>query len=166
MILLLFVSLLLGFSISQAQTEEKRNTQTNITWYELGEAQKLAMENDKKVLVFAEASWCSFCKKMKREVFPDTNIKAETSKHFYPVKIDIESEEKVTFNGNEMTQRQFSKHMNVSATPTFFFLEGDGSIIGTKPGYVKKDVYQTLLTYVGTEAYNQIEFEEYLNQKE
>lgn len=165
LILLIAGLVLFGIMTAVGQNTGIKNSQTGIVWYELDDAQKLARENDKKVLIFAEASWCSFCKKMKRDVFPEPDIQKATSTYFYPVKIDIESDKLLKYNGQEMTQMQFSRQMQVTATPTFFFINAEGSIIGTQPGFIPRDVYKLLLTYVGTDAYNEVGFKEYLENR-
>lgn len=137
---------------------------TGINWYELGEAQTWAKENNKKVLIFAEASWCHNCKKMKQEVFPREDIRQTMETYYYPVKIDVESEEMLSFNGKQMSQMAFSRQMRVTGTPTFFFIDQEGSVLGAQPGFMPKDIYETLLTYVGTDAYEEVDFEEYSKQ--
>jgi thioredoxin-related protein len=63
-----------------------------------------------------------------------------------------------------MTQQDFSRQMRVSGTPTFFFIDKEGSVLGAQPGFIPKDTYELLLTYVGTDVQNEINFKEYLNQ--
>lgn len=156
-IILLLAAFLLSGSITATAQD------TGISWYELAEAQELAKENGKKVLVFAEASWCHNCKRMKRDVFPHEDIQQAMSKYYYPVKIDVESDKLLIFNGEEMTQMQFARQMRVTGTPTFFFIDQEGSVIGSQPGLIPQDVYKSLLTYVGKDLYNDIKFKAYLD---
>jgi len=159
------IALLLGHtSIGMIPAPKKQEKKDGVTWYSLHKAQQLAKENDKKVLVFAEASWCPYCKQMKREVFPKMDIQGTMKKYYYPVKVDIESQETVKYNGREMTKAQFSQRMQVSATPTFIFMDKSGSVIGTQPGYLNHDVYKALLTYIGTDAFRNIGFKKYLKR--
>lgn len=137
---------------------------TGVDWYELEEAQVLAKENDKKVLIYAEASWCSYCKKMEQQVLSESDVQEMMAKYFYPVRVDIESDKKLRFNEKEMTQQEFARQMRVTGTPTFFFIDREGSVLGAQPGFIPKDIYQSLLTYLGTDAYDEIGFEEYVNQ--
>lgn len=150
--------LLLSITLSGVAQE------ADISWYELEEAQALAKENNKKVLIFAEASWCHNCKRMKREVFPQADIQQAMATYYYPVKIDVESDKLLMFNGEEMTQMEFSRQMRVTGTPTFFFIDAGGDVIGAQPGFLPRDVYKSLLAYVGKDLYNEIKFEAYLDQ--
>ena len=100
--------------------------QQDIKWKSLSKAQELAKENDKKVMLFAEAKWYGYCKKMYSEVFPEKTVQDSLHKYFYPVKVDIESDQEVIFNGRSLTQRQLARQFRVSSTPTFIFLDQDG----------------------------------------
>jgi thioredoxin-related protein len=148
-----------------AQSTSGAQFKEGITWYKFEEAQKLAKKSNKKVLVFAEASWCTYCKRMKSEVFPKPDVQEAMTSYFYPVKIDIESERKLIFQNSKMTERQFSRKMRVSATPTFIFLDKNSSILGTQPGFLKHEIYRTLLTYIGTDAYQDQKFKTYLKEQ-
>jgi len=164
-ILFLAISLLFGtMATSPTGTTQKPEKKGGLTWYTLKKAQQLAKKNNKKVLIFAEASWCPYCKKMKREVFPKTDIQNTMEKFYYPVKIDIESEKTVAYKGKKMTKKQFSREMRVSATPTFIFMRPSGSVIGTQPGFIEQHVYKALLTYIGTDSFKDVGFKKYMKR--
>jgi len=135
-----------------------------INWYSMDEAQQLARKNGKKVLVYAEASWCPYCKRMEQEVLSKADIQNTMREYFYPVRIDIESSRQLTYNGRQMTQQEFSRKMRLSGTPTFFFINSEGSVLGAQPGFIPKDIYKSLLTCIGKNLQNQMKFKEYLNQ--
>ena len=152
----LFLISITVISVSQAQDRPDM-----FDWKPLGEAIKLAAENDKKVLVYANARWCTYCKKMEKEVFTQEAIKEKTKQHFYSVWMDIESDEKLTFRGQEMTQIQFSRAMRVTGTPTFIFFDSEGEIIAGQPGFIPEDMYLQILEFVGSDAYQEQSFGEF-----
>lgn len=153
-----FIFLLVPFVISAfIWTDVSRD----ITWYPMKEAQQLAAQNGKKVLIFAEAEWCTYCKKMYKDVFPKQSVQDSLKKYYYPVRVDIESNEKIVFNDRETTGRQFAREHRVRGTPTTFFVEGDGTILGIQPGFIPAKTFEMLLSYVGSDAYGKVEFEEY-----
>lgn len=130
-------------------------------WREMGEAMKLAAENDKKVLVYANAVWCTYCKKMEKEIFSQEIVQNATNEDFYSVWIDIESEEELNFRGEKMSQIQFARIMRVTGTPTFIFFDSDGEIIAGQPGFIPQDLYLQILEFVGSDAYVDQSFGEF-----
>ena len=136
--------------------------QQDIKWKSLSKAQELAEENDKKVMLFAEAKWCGYCKKMYSEVFPEETVQDSLHKYFYPVKVDIESDQEVIFNGRSLTQRQLARQFRVSSTPTFIFLDQDGGTIGRQPGFLPKNIFDKLVAFVGADLTGKQSFKQYL----
>lgn len=133
----------------------------DITWYSFQKAQQLAGENDKKVLVYAEAVWCTYCKKMEKEVFPRQKVIDTIAEYYYPVRVDIESDKELVFNDQTMTGSQFAQKYRVSGTPTFFFIDKKGEILGAQPGFIPHDVFTELLAFVGSDAHKRVSFDDY-----
>jgi thioredoxin-related protein len=125
------------------------------------EARELAQQDGKKVLIYANAVWCTYCKKQEKEVFSQQNVQELTNEHFYTVWLDIESEEKLIFRGEEVSQRDFARAMRITGTPTFIFLDSEGEIIAGQPGFIPEDLYLQILRFVGTNAYLDQSFEEF-----
>jgi thioredoxin-related protein len=136
-----------------AQTESY-----GITWLSLEEAIESAKNDPKKVMLFMEAEWCTLCKKMKKEVFPDSEIQTMINNNFYAVRIDIESNESIIYEDKKWTKKELSKDFGLYATPTFIFLDSDESMIGNKPGYMDREEFMDLLTFVANEEYIESEF--------
>jgi thioredoxin-related protein len=125
------------------------------------EARELAQQEGKKVLIYANAVWCTYCKKQEKEVFSQQNVQDLTNEHFYTVWLDIESEEKLIFRGEEVSQREFARAMRITGTPTFIFLDSKGEIIAGQPGFIPEDLYLQILRFVSTDAYLDQSFEEF-----
>lgn len=138
--------------------------QQNIVWYPLQKAQILAQKNDKKVLIYAGASWCEYCKKMDQQVFLDPRVIDSLNTYFYGVRLNIGSKRTIIFNGKKTTPFKFARKHGVRATPTFFFLTSNGKIIAAQPGYIPADVFSHLLGYIGSNMYEKINFGAYLNK--
>lgn len=150
-----------GFLWINPPASSSKDITDKISWYKMEEAQKLASSGDKKVLIYAGASWCGYCKKMEEEVFTRKDVRQIMSEFYYPVRIDIESDNIIKFNGKEITEQEFSTAMQISATPTFLFIEGNGTILGNQPGYMPADIFKALLSYVGSGAYSKMGFDVY-----
>lgn len=156
-----FVILFLIFFLSATAT-----TAQSIDWLTLEEAQSKASKNGKKVLLFSEADWCSYCAKMYKEVFPQQSVVDSLQKYFYPVRIDIESEGRVQFNNQNYTEKSLARKLRAIRTPTTIFIDSEGSVIGTQPGFLPANIFDKLLAFVGNELYNNITFEEYITNQE
>lgn len=147
--------------ISTAVLAQSQSIPAVFEWHEMGKAQELAAENDKKVLVYANARWCTYCKKMEKEVFTKEQVQQKTNDHFYTVWIDIESQDSLSFRGQRLTQRQFAQVMRISGTPTFIFFDEEGEIIAGQPGFIPEDLYVQILDFVGSDAYLEQSFGEF-----
>lgn len=157
-----FVLLLCGTGLPDSA--HTANAQTGPNWLSLDEGQVLA-SNDKKVLfIFVEAEWCAFCKQMKKEVFPDNDVSSLLERRFATVSIDLDSKHAIVFNGKDYTERSFAQAMDVIATPTMIFADEAGQILGETSGFYDEDRFLLLLSYLDSEQFQEMSFEEFENQ--
>jgi len=120
-----------------------------------------AKESGKKVLIDVYAEWCPYCEKMHTEVYTETDVIKAVNEHFYLVKINIESQNEVNFLGNRMTESEFAKMLKSSSLPSTYFMNSSGELLGMQPGLLPADVFEDLLTFVGSDSYESLSFEEY-----
>ncbi|NGP87714.1 thioredoxin family protein [Fodinibius halophilus] len=137
----------------------------SLDWIALGEAQEKAAQTGKKVFIFAEAEWCGYCKKMKKQVFPQPEVQENIKKYFHPVKVDIESNEKIKFDDQMVSQRNFAQKFRIQSTPTMIFIDSDGKILGTQPGFMRAEIFDKLLSYIGAEYYKEMGIKAYLKEQ-
>lgn len=131
----------------------------------LEKALKLAPAEEKKILVDVFATWCPYCKRMHSEVYPSESVQQAISDYFLWVKIDVESDEMVNYHGEEMTQAEFASALENQNVPTTYFLNSEGAILGTQPGYLEEKVFVNLLNFVGSDAYLDQSFKDYTGEK-
>lgn len=136
----------------------------SIDWISLSEAQNLAAEQNKKVLVFAEAEWCGYCRKMHKDVFPEQAVQDSLSKYFYPVRLDIESDKKIVFNEEEFTEESLSEEWRIFQVPTLIFLDSEGGVIGIQPGFLPSHIFDKLLAFVGDDLAETTTIEKYFEE--
>jgi thioredoxin-related protein len=126
--------------------------------------EKASMEN-KKILVDVYAAWCPYCQRMHSDVYTSEEVLKAISDYFIWVQINVESDKKVTYHGTEMTEAEFARALDNKNVPTTYFLNDEGAIIGVQPGYLDDDVFANLLNFVGSDAYLNTSFEEYVNRR-
>jgi thioredoxin-related protein len=134
-------------------------------WMKLEEAQEAAETDGKNIMVFVEAEWCGFCRQMENNVFPQAEIQKIIDEKYHPVTIDLDSRELVRFNGDEMTEREFARTMNVSVTPTFLFINPEGEVLAHQVGYNPADRFEALLLFIYSDQFGEISFEEYIQMR-
>lgn len=132
----------------------------------LEQALKLAPEQGKKILVDVFATWCPYCQRMHDEVYPSESVQQAISDHFIWVMIDVDSDNMVNYHGEQMTEAEFANALSNKNVPTVYFLDDEGAILGTQPGYLKEDVFANLLNFVGSDAYLNQSFHEYTRSDE
>jgi thioredoxin-related protein len=153
-ILFLIANISLSGDVWSQQRNADKESQ-NIDWLEFEKALSMAEDDSMKVMLFMEADWCTLCKKMKKEVFPNPEIQATLKEKFHSVRINIESEDTIVFRGVEQSKKELSKDFGLYATPTFIFLSSDKSVIGNKPGYMDKNEFLELLQFVANGDYKE-----------
>ena len=132
-------------------------------WVILEEAQRKAAESQKKLLIFGYAEWCTYCLKMRKESLSDSTVRDAINRYFIPVQLDGESADSVVFNGTQYTKNQFARGLRLQSFPTHYFVDEEGGVIGAQPGYIAADIYARLLHYVGSNAYQRITFDQYID---
>lgn len=130
----------------------------------MAQALELAAESDKKILIDVYAAWCPYCQRMHSNVYKDDEVLTAIGDHFVWVKINVESDNKVNFNGTEMTEAQFARALDNENVPTTYFMDRQGAIIGAQPGFIEADMFATLLNFVGSDAYLSQTFQEFQNR--
>ena len=92
-VLILLVSLLCsGYSTAE-----------EVKWYDWNEAQMLAEELNKPIMVFVHASWCHICQRMDTKVFTDAEVASFLNNKYIPVKLDAEFSGELLKDGNPYT---------------------------------------------------------------
>ncbi len=101
---------------------------------------------------------------MHSDVYPSEPVQRAISEYFIWVKIDVESTEMVNYHGNEMTQAEFARALENENVPTTYFLNDEGAIVGVQPGFLSEEVFTNLLNFVGSDAYLNQSFSEYMGE--
>ena len=85
----------------------------------------LAKKENKSIFLEISASWCGYCKRMRANVYTDTEVAQYYNSTFINISVDAEKGE-----GIELAKKYGVKHY-----PTFIFINSDGSLTKKTSGY-------------------------------
>lgn len=131
-VIALFIVIFAYFSFSQIVPQEIENAPD---WLSIEEAMEMASEDDRLVMIDIFEVGCQFCRQMDRETYPSPSVRSVLDRAYHPVKINGNSESKMTFLGEEMAMREFSARMGVTAYPFTVIMDAEGNVIDRRRGY-------------------------------
>lgn len=108
-----------------------------------------AKANKRYVLVDVYTDWCGWCKRMDKDVYARDDVSAYLDKHFVSVKLNAESNQAMSYQGEARTARGVASGFRVNSYPTTIFLTPHGEHLTNVPGYVPADRFLLLLRYIG-----------------
>jgi thioredoxin-related protein len=114
-------------------------------WKTLEAAQQEARETDKLILVDVYEVGCKYCRAMEREVYPDSTVRAVLDAGYIPAKVDGNSAEMITFNGEEVMSREWAQSYGVYVFPGTLIIDAEGNLIRSKTGFMNVDELRRFL---------------------
>jgi thioredoxin-related protein len=133
-------------------------------WKTFDQAQAIAKETGRPIMITFYADWCRYCRQMDREALSDQRVLTVLKKDFVAVRIDIESSEKLTFRGKQFTHRQFAYMLRATSLPTTAFLTADAEPITYLPGMLDASLLTGVLQFISTGAYKSETLETFLGK--
>lgn len=124
---------------------------TSINWVTIEEAEQLTKENPRKIFVDVYTDWCGWCKKMDKSTFADPDVVEYVNKHFYAVKLDAESDQKINLKGMDTTGRQLAASFKVTGYPTIVFIDENFHKVTPVPGYRQAKEFKDILMQINGE---------------
>jgi len=113
-----------------------------MTWEEAVEKSKV---EQRKIFVDVYTDWCTWCKKMDETTLKDPNIAYYLNEYFYPVKLNAQRKEDISFQGQtyEYIENGANSYHEFAylilngqlSYPTIVFLEQDFELIQSIPGF-------------------------------
>ena len=145
----------------------KKNDSTE--WISLDEAQKQLNLAKKPVLIDLYTDWCGWCKVMDKQTYANKNVAGYLKEHFYSVKVNAESQKKITWMDKQFTfnpqykTNEFAIYLTGGqlSYPTTVIIPTDGSGPQAIPGFLKPADFEIILKYFGEGKYGKVPFNEY-----
>ncbi|MFT5115716.1 MAG: thioredoxin-related protein [Parasphingorhabdus sp.] len=113
------------------------------------QARKASIENQQPLLLYFGRFGCPTCARVNHESFTDQRVVAQLKKNYVLAYVDSESGRRLRLSsGERITEMGLAIRYQIKGTPTFFFLEPDGTVILSIPGYVSADQFLGLDLFV------------------
>ena len=123
--------------VSPVVSDETYTYIAGLNWYnDYEEGQRVALEQDKPMLVYFWATWCEFCEKMETEVYPDPRVNKILKEDFVLVAIDLD------------INKEDAGAFSVWVPPAEKFVTPQGEIIDSVGGYLPEDSFLSVLQQV------------------
>ncbi|MEZ0367509.1 MAG: thioredoxin family protein [Candidatus Sericytochromatia bacterium] len=134
---------------------------TAVDWQTYDNGLNQARTGKKYVLVQFFATWCGFCRKMDKEVFSDQKVLSKMHEHFVPIRVTESSENKVSYKGASVTEKQLTAMNGISGFPTLVFMDDQGKTIGKIPGYIPPEEMNGIMEFITSESYKKMDYATY-----
>jgi uncharacterized protein YyaL (SSP411 family) len=106
---------------------------SDIAWNDTYEqAQAKAKKESKPMLVIITTEQCRWCRKLEATTLSDDEIVSKINSHFVPVHITRD-------------KSVYPKNLTAKMVPMSYFLDGNGKILYSMPGYWPVEDYQSIL---------------------
>lgn len=132
-IIVAFLGVYLYNAMKEVTPQEIKNAPN---WLPIEEAMTKAEQDGRLIIIDIYEVGCQFCRAMNRDVYPAPSTRAVIDRDFHPVKINGNSEETITFMGEEITQQAFANSLGLTAFPFTVVLDHQGNIINSRRGYM------------------------------
>ncbi len=127
------------------ETQQQNIKKEKIEWLTFEEAMAKSAEDKKPVFVDVYTDWCGWCKKMDKNTFQTDEVVEYVAKNYHAVKVDAESEDATSFDGQKLTYRQLSGGVfKITGYPSIVLINSRKEV-AVAPGYREKSDFVTML---------------------
>jgi thioredoxin-related protein len=113
----------------------------NVQASTLTEGVKKAKKEDKGIILYFFSKDCMYCAAMEKDVINEKEINKKLKSEVIYIPIDIEK------------NREETRQYGVKAYPTTILMETTGQRIASIPGYIGKEEFRKILTYMKGKHY-------------
>ncbi len=117
----------------------------------------------KRVLLYFHQDGCPYCGKLIKDNFGQRETSDLTQELFDTISINLWGDREVIgFEGNILTEKEFSKSLKVQFTPTILMLNESGDVVLRVNGYYPPGKFQAALKYAGQKLEHNGSFRDFL----
>lgn len=113
----------LAFTVSVAFAAGITKLDSKMWHHDMQKAHKVAITEDKPMVIVFGASWCRFCKKLENETLSDPRMKQYIKQNFIPVHLDLDEEKRI------------GKILEIKSLPCTVVLSPQADLLGKIVGY-------------------------------
>lgn len=142
-----------------------------VEWLTFEEAVAKSKVEKKKIFIDVYTDWCGWCKVMDKNTFNAPEIATYLNENFYPVKLNAEQREDITYQGytykwveggrNGYHELAAGLLNNELSFPTVVFLDEEFQILSPLKGYHKAPFFEKVVTYFGDDHYKTTSWKDY-----
>lgn len=155
-----------GERLDESQPSAAEYPEDSPNWLAMEEAIAVAQAENDIVLIHAYAPWCSWCRELDQTTYVDDSVQGYLSEHFQVTRLDIENDSQIEFFGGWVTMRELGSAFDVRSTPTTIFMDAQGNYLTKAPSYFPPDIFLLVLRYVNEQAYDMMNFSDYVEMIE
>ena len=134
-----------------------------IDWTPFSEALDAAQKSEKILLIDIYAPWCRYCRQLQREVYTDERVREYVNTTFIVTRLNgDDAEEMHQFKEYSLTGQELAMALGAQGFPTTVFLRANSEYITRLPGFAPADDFFQVLQYIGTEAYLEGSYQDYV----
>jgi thioredoxin-related protein len=153
-----FVTPVAGPVLAQKGRSTSESASDGVAWTGWDKGLEQAARTGRPIVVDFYTDWCGWCKRMDRETYSQSEVRAYLGRRYVAVKLNPETSRE---------NRAVANRFRVSGYPTTVFLRSNGEHLVTVPGYVPSERFHTLLRYVAEGHFEkQVPFETFRRQAE
>lgn len=147
----------------QAEKSAEPKVAKKLEWLAFDAAAEKAAKQNKHLIVDIYTSWCGWCRVMERETYGNAEVASYLTDNFVLAKVNGESANKLHWNGEELSERQFARKVGVTGYPATYFLKPNAELLGGVPGFIRPPDFMVYSRYVATRWYQKGKIQDYVD---
>ena len=124
-----------------------------LNWQPFEEALAAAQTHGKPVLVDVWTPWCGWCRKMKRDTYPEV-VGGASGRRFVLTRLNRD-DNKTThrYRGQRLTSMRLAQALGAKGVPALVLLAPNGEPLLQLSGFLEADALRPVLDYISSGAY-------------